>query len=177
MEHVNVTLRRSTATAAAVLLVPALAACGFDRPTDRVYNPGVGVNDRSGSVDVLHALVVSGADGSGTVTAGLANNDVEEADALTGITGADGSGVTVELEGEIEVPRGGSVQLLDENAIPVEGEEIAAGNFVTLVFTFERGATVTVEVPVVARRGDYADVPVPSVAPTTAAPEEETGDH
>lgn len=162
MEHVNVTLRRSIATAAAVLLVPGLAACGFDRPTDRVYNPGVGVNDRSGSVDVLHALVVSGDDGSGTLVAGLVNNDLEKADALTGVQGAgEDRAVSVTLDGDVEIPARGSVQLVDETEVSVEGEGVAPGNFVTLTFSFDRGANVTLDVPVVDRRGDYADVPVP----------------
>ena len=37
----------------------------------------------------------------------------------------------------------------------------------------EQGEPVTVQLPVVSRRGTYSDIPVPSVAPTTAAPEEE----
>ena len=168
----NVTLRRSIA--AAVLLVPVLASCGFNEPTDRVYTPGVGVNERSGTVDVLHALVVSGADGSGTVIAGLSNNDQEEGDALTRNSGSgEDSGLTVTLDGPVEIDRGASVQLVDETEAAVEGESITPGAFVQLTFDFERGESVTVEVPVVARRGDYAEIPVPSVAPTTAAPEEE----
>jgi hypothetical protein len=175
---VNVTLRRSVAVAV-LALTPALSSCGFDRPTDQVYTPGVGVNERSGQVDVLHALVVSGADGSGTVVANLVNNDQSEADELTRIAGAgEDQGITVTLEQPVEIPAGGSVQLIDDNEISVEGEAITSGAFVELSFAFERGETVTVDVPVVARRGDYAEVPVPSVAPTTPSPEhEESGGH
>ncbi len=43
-----------------------------DRPG---LQPRRGVDDRSGEVDVLNALVVSGADGSGTLIASLVNND------------------------------------------------------------------------------------------------------
>jgi hypothetical protein len=169
---VNLTLRRSVA--AAVLLVPVLASCGFNEPTDRVYTPGVGVNERSGTVDVLHALVVSGADGSGTVVASLSNNNTQQSDALTRIAGAgDDSRLEVTLEGPVEIPAGGVVSLADETEVSVEGETIKPGTFVELTFSFERGESVTVEAPVVARRGDYAQIPVPSVAPTTAAPEEE----
>ena len=172
MENVNVTLRRSIA--AAVLLVPVLASCGFNEPTDRVYTPGVGVNERSGTVDVLHALVVSGADGSGTIVATLSNNDVRESDALTRITGSgEDAALAVTLEGPVEIPAGGSVSLADETEVSVEGQSLTAGTFVELTFSFERGENVVVEVPVVARRGDYAEIPVPSVAPTSAAPEEE----
>jgi hypothetical protein len=173
VENVNVTLRRSVAVAALVI-TPLMTSCGFNNPTDRVYTPSVGVNDRSGQVDVLHALVVSGADGSGTVVAGLVNNDQEEADTLTRVAGAgEDQTIQVSLDGPVEVPARGSVQLVDETEISVEGEAVTSGAFVELAFTFERGETVTVDVPVVARRGDYAEVPVPSVAPTTATPEDE----
>ncbi len=171
-------LRRSIAVAA-LALAPMLTSCGFNQPTDAVYTPGVGVNERSGQVDVLHALVVSGADGSGTVVANLVNNDREQADTLTDIAGAgDDQGVTVSLDSPVEIPAGGGVQLLDESEISIEGDPVTAGSFVELSLTFERGETVTVNAPVVPRRGDFAEVPVPSVAPTTAAPEhEESGGH
>jgi hypothetical protein len=63
-----VNVRRRLATAALLLAVPALSSCSvsFGAQTDQVYNPSAGVDDRSGSVDVLNALVVSGAAGSGT---------------------------------------------------------------------------------------------------------------
>ena len=75
-------VRRSIAVAAAVVAAPVMSSCGvnFDAQTDQVYNPAVGVNDRSGSVDVLNALIVSKAPGSGTVVATLVNNDEERAD-------------------------------------------------------------------------------------------------
>lgn len=146
--------------AAAVLIaVPALASCGFDKPTDRVYTPSVGVNERSGSVDVLHALVVSGEDGSGTFIAGLVNNDTSGPDRLTGITGAgEDTSVTVTGGGPVEIPAGGFAQLADAGGVPLEGEAIRPGAFVALTLSFERGESVTVEVPVVDRRGDYEDI-------------------
>ena len=161
----NVTLRRSLAAAAVVLTAPALASCGFNYPTDQVYTPSVGVNDRDGDVDVLHALVVSGAEGSGTVVAALVNNQQED-DALTEIAGSGpDASVTVSSAGSVEVPGTELVQLAEEE-IGVEGESIAPGQFVELTFSFQNAESVTVEVPVVARRGDYAEIPVPSEEPT-----------
>lgn len=171
----NPRLRRSIAVAA-LALTPVLASCGFDQPTDRVYTPGVGVNDRDGEVDVLNALIVSGAPGSGSVVATLSNNDVDEADRLTDISGAGENNAQISLDSPIEVPRGGTVSVSDEAEVSVEGEQINSGAFVEITFTFENAEPVTVEVPVVARRGPYADLPVPSVAPTSAAPTE-TSDH
>jgi hypothetical protein len=166
---VNATLRRSIATAAVALAVPVLSACGsnFDAPTDQVYTPGIGVNDRSGSVDVLHALIVSGEDGSGTVIAGLVNNDEQNADALTDVAGAgDDRAITVTVEGApIEVPAGQLHQLADEGNVTVTGDQIQPGRFVELSFSFERGQTVEVEVPVVnADHADFGDVPLPGDA-------------
>ena len=60
---------------AALLLVPALASCGFNAQTDQVYQAAVGINDRSGEVDILNALIVSGEDGSGTFAGTLVNKD------------------------------------------------------------------------------------------------------
>ena len=176
MENVNVTLRRSIA--AAVLLVPVLTSCGFNEPTDRVYNPGVGVNDRSGSVDVLHALVVSGADGSGTVVAALASKDDAQGDALTQIVGAgEDTDVQVDLTRPARIKPGGSVQLADESPVSIKGSSVKAGDFVTLTFNFERSKSVTLDVPVVARRNEFSNIPVPSVAPSTPTPSESSSSH
>lgn len=177
MENVNVSLRRSTAVAA-VLAVPLLSSCGFDRPTDRVYTPSVGVNERAGTIDVLHALVVSGADGSGTFVAALSNNDTESDDELVGIAGSGPDrAMTARFPQPVEIPAGRLVQLADEGGVRVRGEAVRAGAFVELTLTFAQGESVNVEVPVVARRGEYAEIPVPSVAPVTEAPEEETSGH
>ena len=55
---------RSLATAAAVvaLAVP-LTSCGFSYATERDYTPAGGANNREGVVDLLSAVVVSGAEG------------------------------------------------------------------------------------------------------------------
>lgn len=157
----NVTLRRSVA-AAAVVLLPLLTSCGFDKPTDRVYNPGVGVNDRSGAVDVLHALVVADGEGSGTVVAGLVNTDSTEADQLTQVAGSGAdSSVSVSMSSPVEIPADSLVQIADKG-VDAQGKAIEAGSFVELTFSFENAESVTLQVPVVAPRGDFADVPLPS---------------
>jgi hypothetical protein len=169
---VNSSLRRSIAVTA-IVLAPVLFSCGFNQPTDRVYTPGVGVNERDGEVDVLNALVVTGAPGSGSLVATLSNN-LDESDALVRVAGSgEDSALRVDLGGPLEVRPGGSLSVSDEAEVPVEGEAIKAGAFVELTFTFENAGTAKLQVPVVPRRGPYADIPVPSVAPTTAAPEEE----
>ncbi len=158
---VNIALRRRVTVAAVAFAVPVLASCGFDAPTDQMYTPGVGVNVRTGTVDVLHAAVVSDTDGSGTVIAALVNNNQENADRLVEVAGAeDDASITVESGGGADLDAGGAYQLADEGEITVTGGQVQAGRFVTLTFTFERGASVTSPVPVVARSGDFAEVPV-----------------
>lgn len=149
-------------TLAAAVMSLGLAACGFDAQTEQVYTPGEGVNNREGTVDVLHALIVSGEDGSGTVIAGLSNNDLQAGDALVGVQGT-GEDQSVTVEGaSVDVPAGGFVQLADEGAVGVTGEQVRPGEFVSLAFSFQSGDNLTLDVPVVTADGTYEDVPLPS---------------
>lgn len=155
------TLRSRFALAAVAVVVPALAGCGtnFNAQTDQVYNPSRGVTDRSGTIDVLNALVVSGTDGSGTVVATLANN-TDEADKLLTVT-IDGSAANINAAaGSTDIEPLGHVNLGTSGAVAGSGEGIVPGRFVELAFTFETGEAITVDAPVVPNTGDYADVPV-----------------
>ncbi len=86
-------LRRTLATAAAGLaLIAALAACGFNYPTDRINNITAGANDRDGTVDVLNAAIVSKADDLGTFVATFVNTSQTQQISVTSMTG-DGTAV------------------------------------------------------------------------------------
>lgn len=147
---------RSLATAAAVIALAApLTSCGFDYATERTYTPAGGANNREGVVDVLSAVVVSGAEGSGTVVATLSNNDGEEEQSLTGISGGDGT--TVETAGfePVAVPAAGLVNLAEPPADIVLTGDFTAGNFVSLAFDFGNGERIPLNVPVVADDTGY----------------------
>ena len=153
---------RSLATAAAVIALAApLASCGFDYATERTYTPAGGANNREGVVDVLSAVVVSGAEGSGTFVATLSNNDGVEEQSLTGISGGDGGegddGATIEpAEFEaITVPANGLVNLAEPPADIVLTGDFAAGDFVALSVDFGNGERVSLNVPVVADDSGY----------------------
>lgn len=153
------TWRRPLSAAALLLCVPALTACGFDLPTDQVYTPGVGTNDRSSSVNVLHAAIVSEEAGEGVFIAALVNKDLREDDALTSLAGSgEDSDLSITAPGPVEVGPESLVQLADEGGVLVSGEAVEPGNFVEVTLTFERGEPVTMDVPVVARSGAFADV-------------------
>lgn len=149
---------RRIAALALLLLVPVLGACGFNAQTDQDYQPADGVHNRTGSVDVLNALVVSGEKGSGTLVATLVNKDQSKDDALVGVTGPDITGV----DKRIEVPAAGMVNLAEKGEIALRGSRIQPGNFISLRLVFDSGQRTTVKVPVMSNTGDYADVPVPS---------------
>lgn len=161
----TVSTRLRLAAALIALAAPALASCGFDVQTDQVYTPGAGVNDRSGVVNVLHALVVSGEDGSGTVVAALVNTSATQDDELTGVTGADpDEQVEVAIDGTVDIPAGKLVQLADDGNVTATGDAIQAGKFVKLTFTFAEAEAVTVDVPVVANTDEFSQVPLPSAS-------------
>ncbi len=157
-------VRRSIAAAAAVLAAPALSSCGvsFGAQTDQVYNPAVGVDDRSGQVDVLNALIVSEGSGSGTVVATLVNNDQVEDDQLKGIAGAGrDADLEVRAGGETTIPADGLLNLAEDGTNFATGKRVAPGNFVEVTFSFDRGSAVTLDVPVVSADDPaYADVPL-----------------
>lgn len=159
-------VRRSIAAAAVLLAAPALSSCGvsFGAQTDQVYNPSVGVDDRSGQVDVLNALIVSGTDGSGTVVATLVNNDQQTDDTLKGVSGAGkDAGMTVKPGGDTTIPAGGLLNLATKGAVTIRGQRVVPGNFVTITFSFDRAQSVTLDVPVVSHSNpNYAGVKVPS---------------
>jgi len=148
---------------AALLLAPTLAACGFNEQTDQVYQPAVGVNDRSGNVDILNALVVSDTDGSGTFAGTLVNKDQTHADRLQSVSGP---GITAPDRG-VDIPAAGSALLAKSGSLTIEGDSVKPGRFVELTFVFESGQSTTLKVPVVEATGDYTGVPLPSPSPTS----------
>jgi len=151
-------------------VAPALASCSlgtsnFDAQTNQFYTPAEGVNERSGAVDVLNALVVSDEDGQGRFIAGLVNDSDTTDDALTDVQGAgDFSDIRGTVEAPIDVASNGFVQLADEGAEPVvlQGDQIVPGRFVELTMTFQEADPVTVTLPVVTAEDDFEGVELPS---------------
>src|SRR5690606_15046753 len=90
------------------VLAPVLSSCGFNLATDRDYTPGVGANNREGTVDVLSAVIVAddAKSGSGVFVASFSNNstDTDESITVESISNDDGATFTglepIELEAE-----------------------------------------------------------------------------
>ena len=159
------TLRRRIAVLALAVSVPALSACtnGFDNQTDAVYQPAVGVNDRSSEVDVLGAMIVAPEKGkNGLFIASLSNNDQTTSDRLSAV---DGQGVKTTLGDVPPIPAGGLVNLASEKigGVPVTGAAVKPGGYVLVRLTFANADPVTVKVPVVVDEGPFASItPKPS---------------
>jgi hypothetical protein len=135
----------ASATAVLALAVP-LSSCGFDYATDREYTVTASTSNRDGVVDVLGAVVVSAEPGSGTFIASLSNNDTEEPQTLTGVSG---EGITAADFEPVEIAPGGLVNLADPPVGIVLTGDFEAGDFVELTFDFESGQRTTFELPVV----------------------------
>ncbi len=142
---------RLIATAAAVLALAApLSSCGFDYATERDYTPAGGANNRSGVVDILSAVVVSAADGSGTFVASLSNNDDTEAQTFTAVSGGDEVTVDAAEFDPVSIAAGGLVNLADPAADIVVTGDFAAGDSLPLAIDFGNGERIMLNVPVVA---------------------------
>lgn len=162
-------VRRRLAALAVVVLVPSLGGCGFGYQTDKVYQPGIGVNDRSGTVDVLGAVVVSSTDGSGTFIASLVNKDLKKPSTLTAVTGV--GGVESQLTGPIKVQPAGSVNLTGVGSISVKGTDVKPGRYVRLTLEFDTGQKVKVNTPIVPRAGEFSQIgsaPSGSASPSSS---------
>ena len=161
-----VTARHRLAAAVLVLAAPVLSACGgnFNQQTNQIYNPAEGVDERSGRVDVLNAMIVSSENGSGTVIATLVNNDLDREDGLRSIAGAgDDSDLQVTPGGPTAIPAGGLLNLAERGRNFAVGERVRAGYFVNVTFTFTRAEAITVNVPVVnGEEPEYTSVPQPT---------------
>jgi hypothetical protein len=157
--------RRRLAAVATVLLVPLLAGCGFGYQTDQVYQPGVGVNNRVGSVDILAAVVVNSAAGEGTFVASLVNKDTKNDDTLVSVTGDD---LDVQLAAPVKIASDTLVNLADAGAVSVQGKTIAPGEFARLTLTFESGQKTEINAPVVPYKDEYNEVRLASPQSTPA---------
>lgn len=162
-------VRRRFAALATVLLVPTLGACGLNSnyQTDEIYQPGVGVNERTGTVDVLGAVVVSTSGGRGTLVAALANNGLTKDDTLSSVTG---EGVEVRVSAPVKVPAEGFVNLADTGAVGVTGDRVRPGGFVRLTLEFDSGQSTEINAPVVPYEDEYADIKPAASSGTGSSP-------
>jgi hypothetical protein len=160
----------ATAVALLALAAPALAGCAanFDAPTNQPYQPAAGISNRDGDVYALDTLVVTDGEGNGTVISQLVNKQ-DGADTLDSYAATDSAGDQITAEPLAQPITLGTwpspdqaVQVGTSGSLRLTGDNLVAGHFVTLTFTFDAAAPVTVDVPVVVGGSDtiYSDIPV-----------------
>ena len=158
-------VRRFLARACAAAALFGVVGCGsnFDAQTQQPYQPAVGISDRSGQVYSVNTLIVTDGQGNGTVVSALINQSDTE-DTLQSVTAVDDQGGDMPVqplpEGGISLAARHLVQLATDGSVRLKSDNLEAGRFVTLTFTFANAAPVKVDVPVVAQTSTYADVPV-----------------
>lgn len=147
---------RPLATAAAVLaLAVPLSSCGFDYATDREYRVTSAVDNREAEVDVLSAVVVSAAEGSGTFVASFANNDPDDEQTFTAISGDEGTAITAADFEPVTITPGGLVNLADPPKGIVLTGDFGPGDALPLTIDFGNGERVSLNVPVVSNDSGY----------------------
>jgi hypothetical protein len=170
--------RLTLLAAGALLASPLLGGCGFNYQTDRINTISAGVNDRSGQIDVLGAVVIAGQDDLGLFAATLVNNDLE-GDATT-LDKLEPTEQVSPSAGEqpVEIPAGGRVSLFQTGGIAVSGD-FTAGDFVDVTLSFSTGQVTTVEVAVVTPCRQYSldkltELTLPTSAASTGTSTEDT---
>ncbi|HET8560075.1 MAG TPA: hypothetical protein VFL69_06115 [Marmoricola sp.] len=150
-------LRRRVASAALLLLVPLVGACGFGYQTDQVYQPATGTDNRTGQVYILNAMVVTVDGGKGTFAGTLVNESPTRPDKMIAVTGPNLQG----SQSQVPLPPNSSVNLAQSGQVWVSGPQVKPGGFVTMTFTFADGQSTQMAVPVISRTGYYSDVALP----------------
>jgi hypothetical protein len=162
--------RLTLLAAGALLASPLLAGCGFNYQTDRINTVSAGTNDRSGTVDVLGAVVIAGQDDAGLFVATFVNKDTRDAIELDGVKETEQVQPTGS-EKPIEIPPSGRVSLFQTGGLAVGGT-FKAGEFVPVTVSFSNGQVTTVNVSVVPPCHQYSlDKLTELTLPTGAASE------
>jgi hypothetical protein len=171
--------RRSRLRLLAVLVAvvaTSLSGCSFlyQAETQRPVITADGVWTDTGDLGVRGVLVVSDEPGHGALLGMVVNNGTAD-DRLVGVKVA---ATEVTPAPDIAIPAGGRAQLGqrgaefdDSNAtmLTLSDPSVVPGGTTTVRLSFENAPAVTLEVLVVDREGDHADVPVPTGSPTPAA--------
>lgn len=164
--------------AVATLTLGGCSGTGVDAQTNAQYQPGIGANVRTGSLQVFNALAVDNGDGTATFSASILNRN-DTAAKLTGATAKASDGSEVEVTTAPAIVGAGAVFNAGKAAaVLLADDELTAGDYVTVTLKFNGGRSVKVDAPVVARTAIYDEVASgpggempPKTTPAEAEPE------
>lgn len=170
MDRRRARTRFALAAGALVLAVPGVASCGFNYATDRENTIANGTSNKDGVVDVLNAVIVSSADGSGTFIATLSNNSPTDTVTMESLSFGSNSTTEVASFTPVEVKPMDVVNLADGQGIKVSGD-FKAGDFLRVTVGFDNGESAALNVHVVLDDDEYSGydngtgTPSPSASP------------
>lgn len=148
-----------------------LTGCGtgLDAQTAQAYDAAVGSNSRGGEVEVHNALFVDNKNDTATLSAAFLNKDTAD-DTLTGVTVVNGDGETIEAKLAEPIPlKPDTLYASGKTAdVLLSGSNFAAGDFLTVTFTFTDAAEISIDVPVVVRNEMYDNIAEGPVTPPDA---------
>ncbi|GAA1740391.1 hypothetical protein [Aeromicrobium alkaliterrae] len=166
--------RRPLTATAVVALVLTAGACGtsFNAQTNQQYQASIGADDRDADVQVLGGLLVTGENGSATLSATLINTtDTDQR--LTSVTLVSSDGIELAVASsdsdDLVIAPGEArtlglvddeTQRLPSKIYTVFGIE-PVGLYYTLTLTFADAGEIAINIPSVARNEIYADVALP----------------
>jgi copper(I)-binding protein len=169
------------AAAAAAALIPVLAGCeaGTSAPTLQFHPPTDSATENAGTIAIRNLFVLGAplgrdlaAGSSASVFLALINTAPDRPDTLVSIT-APGTAASVTLPaGGIPVTAGHPVYYAGPFAQVVLRDlirPVRSGSAVRLQLNFASAGSVTIEVPVMPRAGQYATLATPSVPPGPVA--------
>lgn len=149
--------RAAIGTMAGLLGLVSGACADHTYATNRVNPVGPGAVDRSASIDILGARIVSDSHNEGRLIGALVNNTADPA-RLESIHGVQ-KPITARFD-SVSIPAGGHTNLAESQSIRVTGR-FSAGEVVELAYVFDTGERVALNVPVAKRCDYYTNVPLP----------------
>jgi hypothetical protein len=170
-----VTRTARTLAAAAVVLL-ALTGCTQSN-VGNVYTPGDGADGDNDSIGLRNVLIVGGETGSSALI-GTVINKTDTADAITSVAVKPTNGQPIVFtKGRVPIkPRGAiyigatAPEAGDDRRAPIRLTQSAKpGTFVTLVFSFANASDITVETPIVAPVGEFAETLIAATPKPIAA--------
>lgn len=177
---------RRLATTLALSAILALGACGtgFDTQTNAQYQAGVGANVRTGDVQAYNTVLVDNGDDTYTLSVGLLNaTDEAQKFASYRVGPRDGgAAVTGEPSAPVDLSAKALTTIGFDGEVVVASTDLAVGKYAAIRLTFDGGATLDVEAPVVARTAEYSQVaskpaqPDTETAPDTGEQDAETAE-
>ncbi|WP_229054814.1 copper chaperone PCu(A)C [Aeromicrobium sp. Leaf350] len=166
--------RRTLAATAVAALVLTVGACGtsFNAQTNQQYQASIGADDRAADVQVLNGLLVTGENGSATLSATLINTtDTDQR--LTAVSLVSSAGIELQLvstdtEDLVIAPGEARTLGLADDSTQRLGSKVyttfgidTIGLYYTLTLTFADAGDLEIKIPSVARNAIYADVALP----------------